>query len=207
MNNELRLFFSDIYKGDKEKGFTLLELLVAIAIIGLLSSLVLIGLNTTRSRSRDARRIADVKTLRSALDSYYIDKKEYPQGMISCPGSAPATALLLQDKTDLINSALIADKLITTPISDPINGVLGGVTYGIYYNSCGVQSDKTPDPDSSVTAVRNNEYYAITFSLETDSFASQGYKIGNNCVGPKINNLNKDLGSIFNGSSFCNPAP
>jgi len=191
----------------RQGGFTLIELLVVISIIGLLSSLVLVGLKTVRAKSRDARRIADVKTLRGALDSYYVNKKQYPSSMVACPGIAPATALLFQDKADLVNSALISDGIIFAPVKDPINGVMNGVTYGIYYNSCGLQADKTPDPDGSGTIIRNNEYYAIIFVMETDSFSTQGYSAGNNCVGPKISNLNKNINSTFNGSNSCNPAP
>lgn len=205
--NKWRLIFFDLKKSDKERGVTLMELLIVISIIGLISSVTVAGWSTIKAKSRDARRVADIKTLRTALDAYYIDKKQYPQSMAVCPGAAPATAYLLQNKTDLINSALIADGVIMAPIRDPINGISDGVTYGFFYNSCGVQADKTPDPDASSATVKNNEYYALTFVLETDNFVAQGYKIGNNCVGPRVGELNKSLDSSFNGSILCNPAP
>lgn len=61
------------------KGFTLIELLVVIAIIGILASVVLASLNSARRKSRDARRIADVKQLQLALELYYdSNDRAYP---------------------------------------------------------------------------------------------------------------------------------
>jgi len=61
-----------------QQGFTLIELLVVIAIIGLLSTLSIVALNQARARSRDARRLADVKQIQTALEMYYNDKNTYP---------------------------------------------------------------------------------------------------------------------------------
>jgi type II secretion system protein G len=62
-----------------KKGFTLIELLVVIAIIGLLSTLSVLALNSARARARDAKRIADVKQIQTALEMYYNDVGDYPE--------------------------------------------------------------------------------------------------------------------------------
>jgi len=61
-----------------KKGFTLIELLVVVAIIGLLSTLSILSLNTARARARDAKRVADVKQIQTALEMYYNDASNYP---------------------------------------------------------------------------------------------------------------------------------
>lgn len=62
----------------KQKGFTLVELLVVIAIIGLLSTLAVVALNNARSKARDAKRVADVKQIQTALELFYNDCGSYP---------------------------------------------------------------------------------------------------------------------------------
>ncbi len=61
-----------------KKGFTLIELLVVIAIIGLLSTLSVVALNNARSRARDARRVADIKQIQTALELYHNSANLYP---------------------------------------------------------------------------------------------------------------------------------
>jgi prepilin-type N-terminal cleavage/methylation domain-containing protein len=59
-------------------GFTLIELLVVIAVIGVLSSIVLVTLSSTRDRARDAKRKIHFKEISKALEFYYSDNDSYP---------------------------------------------------------------------------------------------------------------------------------
>ncbi len=67
----------------KLNAFTLIELLVVIAIIGILATVSVVALNNARAKSRDAKRLADIKNIQTALAMYYNDKKEYPMTLIS----------------------------------------------------------------------------------------------------------------------------
>ena len=64
-------------------GFTLIELLVVIAIIGLLASIVLVSLNSARTKARDVRRKADLHSLELAIVLYYDSTGSYPNNDIS----------------------------------------------------------------------------------------------------------------------------
>lgn len=60
------------------KGFTLLELLVVIGIIGLLASILVLNLTSARRRARDTKRVADVRNLQTAAEDYFGKNGRYP---------------------------------------------------------------------------------------------------------------------------------
>ena len=68
-------------------GFTIIELLVVVSIISLLSSIVFASVNSARAKGRDAKRLADIKTIETALQLYYDDRGDYPAVAESGDGS------------------------------------------------------------------------------------------------------------------------
>lgn len=53
-----------------KSGFTLVELIVVLIVIGILSSIVLVTFNNAQAKSRDTRRIADLNNIAEAIGSY-----------------------------------------------------------------------------------------------------------------------------------------
>ena len=72
-------------------GFTLIELLVVISLIGILTSIAYYSFENAQQKSRDARRKQDLKTVSTALLSYYGDKDTYPPICNPSPCSQSAT--------------------------------------------------------------------------------------------------------------------
>jgi prepilin-type N-terminal cleavage/methylation domain-containing protein len=63
------------------RGFTLIELMVVIAVIGLLSSIIVVILTSARTDSRDTKRVADLKEITTALQLYYDTYNTYPSAL------------------------------------------------------------------------------------------------------------------------------
>lgn len=61
-----------------KKGFTLLELLIAIIILGILTAMISGNFFTSLKKGRDARRKADLEQIGRAVEMFYEDKRGYP---------------------------------------------------------------------------------------------------------------------------------
>ena len=62
----------------QKRGFTLMELLIVIVLLGILATLGLSSFKSSQTKSRDAKRKGDLKGISNALEIYYNDKGKYP---------------------------------------------------------------------------------------------------------------------------------
>lgn len=112
-----------------QKGFTVLEFLVVIAIIAILVGLILVGLAAARAHARDQVRVSNIHTIAVALEQYHDICREYPSDIIS---QATCTDLGPGSLESFINN--IAEYRINDPLSDyqyiPLAGSLADT------NSC-----------------------------------------------------------------------
>lgn len=147
----------------KENGFTLVELLVVISIIGLMSSVILVALNGARSKARDARRVADAQEILNALSIEYSNN-----GKLPChkPYDISTSPTFMQ--------FLVTDKLLGDNPADPVNA-------GIYTYDYMTFKNVTGGPCGQVAYIDYTTENPITSCVGSGILLSQGEPYNNHC--------------------------
>lgn len=100
----------------QKRGFTVIELLVVLGIIGLMAAIAMVLFSPSAAKGRDARREEDIKSLQGALNLYINQKGIYPV-------CAQETAI--DGSTDCLSSLLLSDGAIRAMPLDPKYGGSG----------------------------------------------------------------------------------
>ena len=112
----------------RNKGFTLIEMLIVITIIALLASTILVGMGGARAKARDSRRIADIHNVQNALELYYAKSGTY------LPGTYNSDTDWDTFKDLLTGAGIGVSKVPEDPLNDATRYYrYGGVTDGTSY--------------------------------------------------------------------------
>jgi prepilin-type N-terminal cleavage/methylation domain-containing protein len=65
-------------KKARSSGFTIVELLIVIVVIGILAALVIVTYNGIQQKARDTERKTDIKALQGHMEAYWADQAKYP---------------------------------------------------------------------------------------------------------------------------------
>lgn len=82
------------HETDREAGFSLLEIMISITILGLLATIVVINVLPAQDQAMVQKARTDIATLEQALDAYRLDMREYPsseaglQALVTAPREA-----------------------------------------------------------------------------------------------------------------------
>ncbi|KND50965.1 MAG: hypothetical protein AB202_00975 [Parcubacteria bacterium C7867-007] len=125
------------------RGFTLIELLVVISIISLVASLTFANITSARTKALDTRKKADLTTIRTAIQSYTLDKGRAPNNY-DCTGGTcvvnnARTTIAIEDAPgaaatesgQAYNAAM--QELVTNKYLPAVPRSPGGAGYA-YYN-------------------------------------------------------------------------
>jgi prepilin-type N-terminal cleavage/methylation domain-containing protein len=66
------------FRKKSTSGFTIVELLIVIVVIGILAALVIVTYNGIQQKARDTERKTDIKALQGHMEAYWADQAKYP---------------------------------------------------------------------------------------------------------------------------------
>lgn len=115
-----------------KKGFTLIEILLVVAAIGILAGIVILAINPGKQlgETRNAQRKADVNTILNAVYQYQIDTGALPTSITTTPTEICKTGGSCSGLIDL--SVLTASEVYLTSIPlEPLKTAVNGVGYRI----------------------------------------------------------------------------
>lgn len=155
-----------------QKRVTIIEILIVVAVIGLIGTLSAVAVSSARANSRDAVRLSNTRQVQVALENFFMARSSYPiTGNIVALGYGSAGCL----STDGFQSACDATTegvLIKTVPVAPDNGLNG-------LSSCGGVANAF-----CYLAIKDGDSYVIQFELE-HAIASAELQRGLNCATPE----------------------
>lgn len=168
----------------QNQGFTLVELMVATLIIGILVGLSVAAMSGAKKSARDGKRKADLEQIRSALEMYKADNNTYVSWPDTCDSSIGVGS--------------------TCPI-DPPGSDWGGTLETVLETPPGYISDLPTDPLNNSTY-----YYYYRAVCDTTGTGATGNVCGvsktciglNNCCAYELGVLLETTGVVYR---VCNP--
>jgi type II secretion system protein G len=138
------------------RGFTLIELVVVISILAILSGVLVPRVTNHLEAARDARRLADIKAVRTAIEQYYQDEGSYP----AANANSAYGGWDVSSDGDFIR-VLRDHGYLDEDVADPINDATFHYRYYIYAKG-------------SYGCAGSSDFYVLGIrSFESEEFASR----------------------------------
>jgi len=138
---------------NKEKGFTLLEVLLVVAAISILAAIVIVAINPGKQLgdTRNAQRRSDVNTILNGVYQYYVDTGALPSAITTTLGEICRTGAA--SCSGLVDLGVLTSNetyLVSMPV-DPSGGSTNGTGYDIVSTANGRITVSAPDAEQSAT--------------------------------------------------------
>ncbi len=104
----------------KQKGFTLIELMIVVAIIGILASIAIPQFASFRTKAFNASAISDLRGVRLAEEALFTDYQEYGNTQASGTATASAGALIISTTASPVVATATAAELMPISVSQNV---------------------------------------------------------------------------------------
>ncbi|MDE1161527.1 MAG: prepilin-type N-terminal cleavage/methylation domain-containing protein [Acidobacteriaceae bacterium] len=127
-----------IRKQGSEAGFTLMELMIVMTIIGLLAAIAVPAYLNNVRRAKEAVLREDLHTMRQAIDSYTVDKEKAPQSLDDLVQGGYLKSMPIDPITNRTDTWITSQSDTLTSISETQGGI-----DDVHSGSQGLASDGT----------------------------------------------------------------
>jgi prepilin-type N-terminal cleavage/methylation domain-containing protein len=164
------------------RGFTLIELLIVVAIIAILAAIAVPNFLEAQVRAKVSRTRADLRSLATGLESYFIDNNAYPVHTIDSAGDLSiddqldlgtgneienAPTFRVRDAGDEFHTLTTPSAFLTSYFSDPF-ALTRGLSVRYWANTCGwIAWGIGPDSDEQEGSDIGNDYRVSTDDFES----------------------------------------
>ena len=121
-----------------QKGFTIIELLIVIAIIAILAGLVLNNFQGAQAKARETQRITKINALHTKLEEFYNEANGYPASALADPNFPGMDSRANTDaRGGTLSNTIVADKAaLDGALTNPTSGANNEFRYYTYPTGC-----------------------------------------------------------------------
>lgn len=194
-------------------GFTLVEVLIAVAIIGLLTTIGFVSFTSIQSNTRDSQRSSQMTVLAEALEKYYDNNGEYPScaAMAQDPNTISTTTLPGIDPTVLTDPTATDGTnsiLHSTPCADLTSGTGNFAYVGDGSTDCLTGADclqftlkYTEESTGDPKQINSRRVVSLAGSPIAPDAPTVSISIIGNTITPAINRVTCSVGTVEYGIS------
>ena len=195
------------------KAFTLIELLIVVAIIAILAAIAVPNFLEAQTRSKVSRMKSDMRSLATGLESYCVDNNKYPinpaSGVLPCYGLG-----LLSTPIGYITNPLIKDVFI--PPSAMVIATGSGGSYAVtspydtavQYSLRGLNGTAVDVGISGLVAGQQGQWWLLrSFGPDGDADAYSSAIANNDVVGILNTVYDSTNGTVSNGNVYRSGGP
>ena len=158
-----------------QKGFTIIELLIVIAIIAILAGLVLNNFQGAQAKARDTQRMNRINALHTKLEEFYNEASGYPSSAASDPNFPGMDSKANEDpRGGSLVSTIVADNAAMLAAAAPTTGAGNELKYVTYPTGCTLTLTAGVYNGVACTGYRLMTYIEKTSSSVTNPYIKLG---------------------------------
>lgn len=195
-----------------KRGFTIVELLIVIVIIGILAGIVIVAYNGIQDRARNAVRLSDMKAAERVVEAYFAQNGEYPKTTNNPQSNWKAADVRTDD--NCTNGSSQSDWIPNVgrlPQSDQTGGGVDGIKGCYLYVSDGseyvVSAWNMISPPQSSTLYRRMGFREFQTSSSTQFYTCNSNPVGGATGGYNINEDYYKHSYTISNITNCNETP